>query len=223
MIKNNYIIAIDGPAGSGKSSTARELAKKLHYVYIDTGAMYRAITLAVIQKNIDLNDCNLDEFLKSITIELKYHNNSQLTILNGVDVSAEIRSLEVTSRVSEVSSIKEIREFLVTRQQILGNAGAIVMDGRDIGTVVFPNADFKFFLNASISQRAIRRMKELRRQEVNITYEELENQIAERDKYDSNREESPLRKADDAIEIDTTYLSFKEQVELLYNTIISRK
>lgn len=210
------IIAIDGPAGSGKSTTARLVAQKLGYIYIDTGAMYRALTLKVIESGIDPNDeSSIIKIAENTKIELLYENGNLKVILDGKDVSEKIRSPEVTSLVSIVSAHPKLRDIMVKKQRELGRNGGVVMDGRDIGTVVFPDADLKIFMTADVRERAKRRQKELKAQGFNVEIEKLIKEIEERDKFDSTREVGPLKKADDAIEIDTTNLTIDEQVELV--------
>jgi len=210
------IIAIDGPAGSGKSTTARLVAQKLGYIYIDTGAMYRALTLKVIELGIDPNDeSSIIKIAENTKIELLYENGNLKVILDGKDVSEKIRSPEVTSLVSIVSAHPKLRDIMVKKQRELGRNGGVVMDGRDIGTVVFPDADLKIFMTADVRERAKRRQKELKAQGFDVEIEKLIKEIEERDKFDSTREIGPLKKADDAIEIDTTNLTIDEQVELV--------
>lgn len=210
------IIAIDGPAGSGKSTTARLVAQKLGYIYIDTGAMYRALTLKVIELGIDPNDeSSIIKIAENTKIELLYENGNLKVILDGKDVSEKIRSPEVTSLVSIVSAHPKLRDIMVKKQRELGRNGGVVMDGRDIGTVVFPDADLKIFMTADVKERAKRRQKELKAQGFDVEIEKLIKEIEERDKFDSTREVGPLKKADDAIEIDTTNLTIDEQVELV--------
>lgn len=210
------IIAIDGPAGSGKSTTARLVAQKLGYIYIDTGAMYRALTLKVIESGIDPNDeSSIIKIAENTKIELTYENGNFKIILDGKDVSEKIRTPEVTSLVSIVSAHPKLRDIMVKKQRELGKNGGVVMDGRDIGTVVFPEADLKIFMTADVRERAKRRQKELEAQGFNVEIEKLIKEIEERDRFDSTREVGPLKKADDAIEIDTTNLTIDEQVELV--------
>lgn len=210
------IIAIDGPAGSGKSTTARLVAQKLGYIYIDTGAMYRALTLKVIELGIDPNDeSSIIKVAENTKIELLYENGNLKVILDGKDVSEKIRSPEVTSLVSIVSAHPKLRDIMVKKQRELGRNGGVVMDGRDIGTVVFPDADLKIFMTADVRERAKRRQKELKAQGFDVEIEKLIKEIEERDKFDSTREIGPLKKADDAIEIDTTNLTIDEQVEIV--------
>jgi cytidylate kinase len=209
------IIAIDGPAGSGKSSSAKIVAERLGYIYIDTGAMYRAITLEALRRGIADNEDEIYKILDELKIELHPSPNGQRTILNGEDVSDAIRLPEVTRWVSPVSAMKCVREKLVAEQRQIGQNGGVVMDGRDIGTVVFPNAELKIYLVASIEARSERRAKELREKNIEVDLEELKKQIVDRDIYDSTRPISPLRKADDAIEIDTSNMTLQEQSELI--------
>lgn len=221
-MKRGIIIAIDGPAGSGKSTTAKLLAQRLGYKYIDTGAMYRAVTLHWLRKNLPLDENVVCNLLPAITIDFHYVNGSLRTFLNGEDVSEEIRLPEVTKFVSPISTYKCVREFLVAQQRKIGSEGGIVMDGRDIGTVVFPNAELKVYLIASVDERTRRRLLELQQKGVDISPEEVRKQIVERDIIDSTREHSPLRKATDAIEIDTTNLTIEEQVEKIYRLAIEK-
>jgi cytidylate kinase len=210
---NRLVIAIDGPAASGKSTTAKLVADRLGYTYIDTGAMYRAVTLAVLRAGIDPDDQEAVERLASeCTITLASSDDARPTIqLNGVDVTNTIRTPEVTSNVSLVSSYPGVRERMVSMQQELGAKGGVVLDGRDIGTVVFPDADVKVFMVADLHARAERRHAELERTGTSVNT--IEEQLAERDRFDSSREVSPLRKADDAVMIDTSGLTIEGQVE----------
>lgn len=209
------VIAIDGPAGSGKSSSAKIVAERLGYIYIDTGAMYRAVTLEALRRGIAENEEEICKILDEIKIELRTSPQGQRTILNGVDVSDDIRLPEVTRLVSPVSAIGCVREKLVAEQRRIGGSGGVVMDGRDIGTVVFPNAELKIYLVASIAARAERRAKELREKGIPVEIEEIKKQIIERDNYDSSRAISPLRKAEDAILIDTSDMTLEQQSELI--------
>jgi cytidylate kinase len=213
----NIIIALDGPAGSGKSTTARLVAKELGYLYIDTGAMYRAMTLAALRANCAISEDAIKPLLSTTTIHLQTTNGeAQRTYLNDEDVTHEIRSQAVTRLVSAVSALASVREALVQQQRRLGAKGGVVMDGRDIGTVVFPNAELKIFLVASVEERAKRRLRELETSgtssgEALPTLSELSRQLAERDRLDSERSISPLRKAHDAIQIDTSLMNIEQQ------------
>lgn len=208
-------IAIDGPAGSGKTTTARHVASSLGYVYIDTGAMYRAVTLAWLRSGAEMSDENLAMLMEKNPVSLKQSDKGQQTLLAGEDVSGEIRSAEVTKLVSPVSAMPVVREKMVDLQRRLGREGGVVMDGRDIGTVVFPKAELKIFLIAGIEARAKRRMLEMREKGEDFSIEEIKKDIIERDRYDSTRKMSPLRKADDAVEIDTSGLTIEQQVQIV--------
>lgn len=215
-VMRKIIIAIDGPAGSGKSTTARLVAQKLGYIYIDTGAMYRALTLKVIESEVDpSNEDEVARLVEDTKIELLYENGNLRVFLDGKDVTEKIRSPQVTSLVSLVSAHPKVRTAMVKKQRELGKNGGVVMDGRDIGTVVFPEAELKIFMKADIKERAKRRQKEMESQGFKVGIDEVMKELEERDKFDSTREFSPLKKANDAIEIDTTNLTIDEQVELV--------
>lgn len=216
-MSKKIVVAIDGPAGSGKSTTARLLAEKLGYTYIDTGAMYRAVTLYWLRQKFPFEEDIICGLLPNICINFDNDGGTLKIYLNSEDVTQAIRMPEVTNFVSPISTIKCVREFLVAQQRKLGENGGIVMDGRDIGTVVFPNAELKIFLVASLEARIERRLLELRQKGIELTPEEVRKQIVERDIIDSTRQHSPLQKAPDAIEIDTTNLTIDEQVEIAYN------
>ena len=213
------IIAIDGPAGSGKSTTSRLVAKKLHISYLDTGSMYRAVTLYFINNNCSLEDDNIIELMKDINIDISDSADKESIILNGHDVTSQLRSSEVSRFVSKVSSNSLVREKMVEVQRRISANKSIVIDGRDIGTVVFPDADYKFFITASIQERAERRFQQLSIKDKSETIESIMKDIENRDKLDSNRKISPLRKASDAILIDTTHLTIDEQVNLILENI----
>ena len=207
------IIAIDGPAGAGKSTIAKKVADNLGYVYIDTGAMYRAFTYELLTSSISLSDIEeITKVLEKTNIEFK---NNEI-FLNNLNVTNEIRSKNVTANVSAVSAIPQVREKLVNLQRKIASESNSILDGRDIGTVVFPNAELKIFLTASVKIRALRRYNELIAKDKNIDINEIEAEIEKRDKLDSSRETSPLIKAADAIEIDTSDLSIDE----VANTIL---
>ncbi|MDB5223870.1 MAG: Cytidylate kinase [Chitinophagaceae bacterium] len=210
------IITIDGWSACGKSTLAKALAKKLGYVYIDSGAMYRAITLYFLRNHIDWTDVKeVKQALKDITIEFNFNENTLQSeiYLNEENVEYVIRDLVIAEKVSDVAAIKEVRTFAVAQQQKLGERKGIVMDGRDIGTTVFPKAEVKIFMVADERVRVERRFKELFEKNPNITIEEIKTNLEMRDYIDSHREISPLRKAEDAIELDNTNLTEKEQLD----------
>ena len=214
------IITIDGFSSCGKSTLAKQLARKLNYVYIDSGAMYRAITLYFLRNHVDwTKKKQVDEALSNI--QLEFHYNPQLEqseiYLNGENVEFLIREMLVAEKVSEIAAIKEVRSFAVTEQQKMGNKKGIVMDGRDIGTTVFPKAELKLFMTADNAVRVERRFKELYQKNPNITIEEVKNNIEMRDYVDTNRAISPLRKAEDAVVLDNTNLTPEEQLAFAVN------
>jgi cytidylate kinase len=212
------VIAIDGPAASGKSTTARLVAKRLGYLPVDTGAMYRAITLKVLRSGWKPDDVDsVVRLLSSTRVELKIRNDSVRVLLDGEDVTEGIRSAKVTKAVSAVSRIRQVREAMVLEQRKMAGGQGIVLEGRDIGTVVFPNADLKIFMVASLEARARRRMEELKAKRSDVKTELVLKEIQERDALDSTRDESPLRRDDDAIELDNSNLTIKEQVEFVVN------
>lgn len=214
-------IAIDGYSSCGKGTLAKSLSKALSYLFIDTGAMYRAVTHAILENQIDIDDvAKIKELLPSLNIEFLNNpaQNSYRTLLNGVDVENEIREMHVSQFVSPVSKIDEVRTFLVKAQQKIGANKGVVMDGRDIGTVVFPNAELKLFMTAKVEIRAQRRLSELRSKGDSLTtYDEVLENLSNRDKMDSGRSNSPLKAADDAIIIDNSYMSRDEQFIIAYN------
>lgn len=208
------IVTIDGWSSCGKSTLAKQLAKELGYIYVDSGAMYRAITLYFLRNHVDwTNPEEVKEALENISLEFVFNPASERSEmhLNGENVEYVIRDLVVAEKVSEVAAIKEVREFAVAQQQQMGKNKGIVMDGRDIGTVVFPGAELKLFMTADNAVRVERRFKELYEKNPNITLEEVKANLEMRDYIDSNREVSPLRKADDAIVLDNTHLTPAEQ------------
>lgn len=218
------IIAIDGPAASGKSTTAQKVAEKLGFTYMDTGAMYRAVTLSIILEGIDPEDSRrLHKLLDELFLDLKWENRHLAVFLNGKDVTEDIRSVEVTKRVSAVSAIPKVREKMVAIQQSLGSRTDCVIEGRDIGTVVFPNADWKFYITANYDSRARRRQRDLLALGENQSIAQLIEDLKVRDKKDSSRLLSPLKRAVDAIEIDTTHLTINEQVKLIIKKIRQNK
>ncbi|RKX22516.1 MAG: (d)CMP kinase [Candidatus Zixiibacteriota bacterium] len=208
------IVAIDGPAGSGKSTTSRMLAARLGYVYLDTGAMYRALTYFSLKNNIDISDeTKLEVLAKKLSFEFITENEVNRVFINGEEVTEEIRTMEVTKNVSEVSAHKGVREAMVFKQKEIGKNGSVVAEGRDTTTVVFPKADLKIYLDATVEERAQRRLLELSKKGVSTTLEEQKQDILRRDRYDSNREHSPLQKSKDAIMVDTTNLTIEGQVD----------
>ncbi len=209
--KRHIIIAIDGPSGTGKSTTAKLVAKDLGLTYLDTGAMYRAITFAALEKNIGPEDADALARLLG-TVDIRFDANNRI-LVDGVNREAEIRSKRVTEAVSLYSAIPEVRKVLTEAQRKIASETSSILDGRDIGTAVFPHADFKFFLVTDIKVRAKRRFLECRQKGIEMSLEEIEKNLAERDRIDSSRETAPLKKADDAIEIDTTQLSIQQQVK----------
>lgn len=232
MADNRIIIAIDGFSSSGKSSMAKQLAKTIGYAYVDSGAMYRAVTLYAMRKGISTPD-SLDEKalideLYNIAISFRVDDATgrSRTVLNGEDVEDQIRTIEVSNQVSPVSAVAEVRRDLVKKQQAFGVEKGIVMDGRDIGTTVFPDAEMKVFVDASPEVRAKRRHLELQQKGQDVAYEDVYKNVCERDHIDSTRQESPLRKADDAYVLDNDNMTIEEQNQWLldlYNKIVSSK
>lgn len=225
MSQHKIIIAIDGFSSTGKSTVAKQLAKKLGFVYIDSGAMYRAITYyAMIHGFISKNDFDVDGLIAKLDdIDVSFIFNKDLgfaeVYLNGENVEREIRTLEVSNFVSKVSAIPEVRKQLVKQQHQMGLQKGIVMDGRDIGTVVFPNAELKLFMTASAKTRALRRYDELKAKGEKVSFEDVLKNVQERDHIDSTRDDSPLYKADDAIEIDNSNMSLQEQFDKILGLV----
>lgn len=220
--QKKIIVAIDGYSSSGKSTMARELARRVGYVYVDSGAMYRAVTLYALRhgmipdgKSVDTPSLIAALPQISVTFAPAGDDGVQHTLLNGEDVEREIRDMQVSNAVSPVAVIPEVRQRLTAMQQDFGKAKGIVMDGRDIGTTVFPHAELKIFVSASPEERAKRRMKELVAKGEDVTYQDVYNNVVERDRIDTTREVSPLRKADDAIELDNGALTHPEQMQWL--------
>lgn len=219
-MSKGLIIAIDGPAGSGKSTSAKIIAQKLGYIYIDTGAMYRAVTYLALKNEAIENEALIIELARKCKIDLRYEDGNVLVHLNDKDVTKEIRSAEVNAHVSDVSKISEVRKLLVEKQREMSISGnGVVMEGRDIGTVVFPNADVKIFLTASLDTRANRRAREYSVNGFGISVDEIKNNLSNRDKIDSSRNDSPLTKAEDAVEVDTTNVTIDEQVNLILEEV----
>jgi len=220
MVRKNKIIAIDGYSSCGKSTVAKALAERLHYVYIDSGAMYRAVTLYFLRNNISIRDVEaVNRALENIHID--FHNEAGKTclFLNSEDVSEEIRQMYVSDYVSEVSAVKAVRSAMVSQQQKLGQRRNIVMDGRDIGTTVFPDADLKVFMTADPKVRAERRYLELKNKGETTTLEEVFENLAHRDYIDTTREESPLIRAEDAIVLDNSDLNEAQQLQFVLDRL----
>ncbi len=216
MVKKKLIIAIDGPAGSGKTTTAKLVAQELDYLHLDTGAMYRGVAEKVLRAGIDPSDNEaVSRLIDSTTVALEQSGNGVRVLLDGHDVTSRIRRPEVTSVVSAVSSVPEVRRAMVRYQRSIGKSGEVVVEGRDIGTVVFPDADVKVFLVADLMARAHRRQLELGHVGVEASLESLAREIQDRDTKDSTRSDSPLQKAKDAIVLDTSELTIAQQVDFI--------
>lgn len=221
--QKKIIIAIDGYSSTGKSTIAKHLAKELNYLYVDTGAMYRAVTYYAIQNGfIDadmFNKKGLITDLKNIQLEFRYNGDLKFSemYLNGKNIEREIRTIEISKLVSRISEVSEVRKKLVEQQHQMGKNKGLVMDGRDIGTVVFPDAELKLFMTASLEKRAARRYKELLDKGHKVSYEEVFENVEQRDRIDSTRENSPLTKAKDAIVFDNSDMGLREQFERVYN------
>jgi cytidylate kinase len=226
-MKKKITIAIDGFSSTGKSTIAKQLAQKLGYIYVDTGAMYRAVSLFAMNQNLitatEFDIAGLEKELSKISLSFTFNSNVGFAemYLNGVNVEKEIRTLEVSQLVSKVAAVSSVRKKLVLEQQAMGKNKGIVMDGRDIGTVVFPDAELKVFMVASANTRAQRRYKELIAKGDTVSYEEILQNVVERDHLDSTRKDSPLVRAEDAIEIDNSDLGFKEQFDRIYALVES--
>ena len=214
------IIAIDGPAATGKSTSAKLLSQKLGFTYLDTGAMYRCVTLLILKNNVEIkNHSHLDSLLMQFQLDIKKNKKDYLFFLDGEDVSTDIRSTEVTNNVSAVSALPVVRKKLVSIQRKIAENQDSVVEGRDIGTVVFPNADIKFFIVADTIVRAKRRQLDLKKIGEEKTIDSLVKEISDRDNYDSRRKISPLSKAIDAIEVNTTNTTIDEQVDFMLNKV----
>ncbi|MDR1553563.1 MAG: (d)CMP kinase [Prevotellaceae bacterium] len=232
MRDKKIVIAIDGYSSTGKSSFAGKIARKLSYIYVDTGAMYRAVTLYCIENGF-IGNCglNVDKIIENLEkIDIKFVFNSNIkkneTFLNGENVESKIRNVEISNHVSEISTIPEVRTQMVALQREMGKNKGIVMDGRDIGTVVFPDAEIKIFMTAKPEIRAIRRYNELLQNGENVTLQEIEKNIRERDYIDTHRDTSPLKKADDAIVLDNSDISIDEQMqwfEKIFQSVIKKQ
>ena len=219
----NYRIALDGPSGAGNSTIAKRLSAELGFVYVDTGAMYRTIGLYCLQNNVDINDeAAVGAVLCNISIELKYVDGEQRIFLNGTDVSKEIRLNEVSMAASKTSAYKAVRAFLLDTQRNVAKIQSVIMDGRDIGTVVLPDAEIKIFIVGDATVRAKRRHKELLEKGQDISLQEVLEDIITRDHNDTNRAEAPLKQADDAILLDTTYKNFEEAYKAVLEIVKSK-
>lgn len=228
-MKTKINIAIDGYSSCGKSTIAKAVAKELNYIYIDTGAMYRAMTLYALQHGYisqdgSINTEGLIHALDLVMINFKYNTDSMQyeTYLNGVNVEREIRSLQVSNHVSPVSNIKEVRNKLVRLQKRMAEAKGVVMDGRDIGTVVLPDAELKIFMTAENKIRAMRRYEELKSMGVEASFDDVLRNLNARDEYDSTRSNDPLRKADDAVVVDNSHLTIEEQFQFVMSNVMKR-
>ncbi|MEJ2628913.1 MAG: (d)CMP kinase, partial [bacterium] len=216
----NFILTIDGPAASGKSTTARIIANKLNWLYLDTGAMYRALAVKIVQNNIALDDSvSIGKIADETEISIKQTKNGMKVFLDQEDISNKIRTPEIDRAVGPVCEVPQVREVLVRLQRKIGSKGNIVAEGRDMGTVVFPKADLKIFLIASLPSRAERRLKDMKKMGLEISKKALRQEIQKRDKRDASRAHSPLKKAEDSIVLDTTHLSIAQQVDFILNKI----
>ena len=219
----SFVVAIDGPAGTGKGTIAKLLSERLDLINIDTGAMYRCVALDMISKEIKLDEINkIENLLKNIHIELRKQDKKEFVFLNGKDVTDKIRSIEVTRLASPISAIEIVRAKMVELQRKMGEGKNIVMEGRDIGTVVFPNADVKIYLDADVEIRAKRRTLQNKEKNINMTYEEVLEDIKKRDKRDKTRKISPLKVAEDAIVIDGTNMSIEETYDKIKEIILEK-
>lgn len=216
----SYVVAVDGASGTGKGTVTRIVAERLGLITIDTGALYRCVTLEVLDNNISFEDVEkIRNLTKNLNVDLRVEGDKQLVFLNGKDVSIEIRTPRVTSNVSTIAAIKEVREEMTHIQRRLAKGKNIIMEGRDIGTTIFPNADVKIFLECSAEERAKRRVKQNAENGINTSYEEVLESIKKRDEIDSTREVSPLRKAEDAIIVSTDNCKDKEGGEKVYKVV----
>lgn len=224
MHLKKIVIAIDGYSACGKSTTAKQVASILGYRYIDTGAMYRAVTLYFLDHHVSLtNPKEVSKALSDIQIAFKVNSkNVSETFLNGLNVEKEIRKMRISEQVSQVSTLKDVRHALVEQQRRMGKEKAVVMDGRDIGTIVFPQAELKLFMTAEVLVRAFRRQRELLDRGQLVDLDDVIDNILQRDKIDTGREESPLRQADDALVIDTTHITIDEQVDEVIRLAVSK-
>lgn len=220
----SFIITIDGPAGSGKSTTARRVAERLGYSYLDSGALYRAVTWVALQQHLELQDSErVTRLAEQLSLDMQVVENDLRILVNGRDVSHEIRLPEVTQAIAPVAANPGVRRALLETQRRFGEQGGVVAEGRDMGTVVFPDADVKFFMVASLQERARRRQAELAAKGVPVPLEELMNALQQRDDSDSRRTHSPLLRPQEAIDIDTSRLSIEEQVDLVIREVLKKR
>lgn len=221
---STFKVAIDGPAGAGKSTIAKATSKKMQFVYIDTGAMFRAVGLAALRAGIDSNDIDrVNEMLPSVNIDISHSEDGQQVFLNGENVSKEIRMPEVSVAASDISKIPQVRKKLLELQRSIAEKTDVIMDGRDIGTVVLPDAQLKIFLTASVEERAMRRYKELVEKGIECDFDEVKRDMEYRDKNDSEREIAPLKPAEDSVIVDTTGKTLSESVEIILDIISERR
>ena len=219
-----FNIAIDGPAGAGKSTIAKKIAKKLGFIYVDTGAMYRAIGLYLLEKGVNYEDeQQIGRAIQDIQIAISYRDGEQQVMLNGENVSAKIRTEEVGNMASKTSKYSVVREKLLELQRSLASSADVLMDGRDIGTCILPNADLKIFLTADAGVRAKRRYLELTEKGISCNIEDIEKDIIERDRRDTTRAIAPLKKAEDAVEVDTSHMPIDEVVDTIVSMVVSRR
>lgn len=219
-----FNIAIDGPAGAGKSTIAKKIAKKLGFIYVDTGAMYRAIGLYLLEKGVNYEDeQQIGRAIQDIQIAISYRDGEQQVMLNGENVSAKIRTEEVGNMASKTSKYPVVREKLLELQRSLAFSADVLMDGRDIGTCILPNADLKIFLTADAGVRAKRRYLELTEKGISCNIEDIEKDIIERDRRDTTRAIAPLKKAEDAVEVDTSHMTIDEVVDTIVSMVVSRR
>ncbi len=218
-MSKNVVIAIDGPAGAGKSTVAKHLAQLLNYVYVDTGAMYRALTFIALRENVAEDTKKVIELAMNAEIKLQFEDFLTRVFYNGEEVTDKIRTTEVNSKVSDISKIPEVRKEMVKIQRALGDNQNLIAEGRDTTTVVFPDATVKVFLTATVDERSKRRHKELLEKGIEVSLEEVKENIEQRDRIDSSRDVSPLKKADDAVEIDSTDMEIPDEIHKMIDII----